>query len=247
MLDKVVEYHLVSVKRRLQDLCCPSSEVSKVADAKMGKIIKSNSNENVCMFYALFNALQPLGLHHAFSAYAPGPNYCVNYLEFMKHEEKIKAKRIKSDGFTPEDMRRYLQWLKAAGFIKSYLWLSKTDKWKPSTTLCCQTNGPLIHLLSANATYGDDRDTAAALIRKAREDAGPKLKGPALWKLEYDAYNKWSDSMNKVWTHGIAVSSVNKKACIFDTARNKVVDFTIENLSWSVHGIFAVHQFMITV
>ncbi len=157
---------LVPVIAGIGPTCSPETRPDQTC-SEGRTILKSSEEENVCMFYALFNALRPHNLHIAFAAGADPPTYCSKFLEHMRKDKHVSWMRVMKEGFNAEDMRHYLEWLKDSQFITSYVWKSLTDRWSVSTVLSVKDGKPHIYLISAAATKSDQRSVIEKRLKSS--------------------------------------------------------------------------------
>jgi hypothetical protein len=90
-----------------------------------------DSSGNLCMFYAMFNALRSTELRIAFSGCRlADPSY--NFVECIKRLSIEHHERALDIGYNEQDMGFYLKWLRQNSHIKSHLWTrqKKCKTWR---------------------------------------------------------------------------------------------------------------------
>jgi hypothetical protein len=166
-----------------------------------------DSSSNLCMFYALFNALRSTELRIAFSGgKMSDPSY--HFVERIKHLGMEHHERALEDGYNERDMGFYLSWLKNSGHIKSYTWTRQRKKRKYRLTHIIDRNQkhmkPMIYLCCGIAVEREKRDGIAKKFKKGTHD----ITHEDTKKLtQVEIYENVSDEYRgEDWAHGAAVA-----------------------------------------
>jgi hypothetical protein len=86
-------------------------------------IVKESDTENLCYFYAAFNALPTISQKYAFCA-NNFDNPSAFFLDILQRRSDYNIKKHE-EGFNPTDMLLYLKALRDHGFINDFQWKKK--------------------------------------------------------------------------------------------------------------------------
>jgi hypothetical protein len=229
------------------------------SDDTREKIIKSPvSNEYTCLYYAMYNSLRTEKHRMAFSkGNLQHPSKA--FVDFMinEHTSPKVIERILKEGYTADDMHKYLFHLKDNGWIKEFQW-QKQYKWSLSNFFCSGSVTPQNLILFANSLTSDMKERAKLRMQKVKKDYEKnkkkyKAEGKRLCELQhieflkfYDVFQKETDK-NEFHPHGGALQRDDKgKTYYFDSGKEYVMyEPTIEKLYFLLTQIYKSMRFQI--
>ena len=228
------------------------------SDDTREKIIKSPvSNEYTCLYYAMYNSLRTEKHRMAFSkGNLQHPSKA--FVDFMKNEHTSPKviERIEEEGYTADDMFKYLFHLKDNGWIKEFQW-QKQKKWSLSNFFCSGFVTPN-HILFANSLTSNMKEKASLRMKKVKKHYEKnknknKAEGKRLCDLQhieflkfYDVFQKETDE-EEFHPHGGALQRDDKgKTYYFDSGKKYVMcEPTIEQLYFLLTQLYKSMRFQI--
>jgi len=213
-------------------------------------IVRSPISDNTCMFYALYNSLRTTELRIAFS---DGNGYHPS-LVFTNMFNQVKyLERIQNEGYTSEDMRLYLLYLRDIGRIKRFVWAPLKKDWQLSAFFCSGDKRPVTILIFAHATVSTMRETFKKKIKSAKKSisAGGPLHSTRANLALARAHENFSDyflkkiSHDDLYSHGAVLKRHDTgEVTFYDTSRRLVKENpTIEDIGWNLVAIFKAYKF----
>ena len=212
------------------DSCNVEQEDASIKRSTLRKNIKiidsPTPNELTCMFYAMYNSMQRKEERDAFAdGNEEHPSRAFVSL-FNDNTTDTLRQRIQNEGYTAEDMRQYLIYLKTRGKIKSYDWIHRTD-WGLSTFFCGgqQNQRPVSWLLFGINVLSDERTVARNRIKIAGEN---EIGEQVLIDQCKESLAFMEDYLKVVplkerWPHGgVLQRDAQGNTYYYDTAKNNV-------------------------
>jgi len=229
------------------------------SDDTREKIIKSPvSNEYTCLYYAMYNSLRTEKHRMAFSkGNLQHPSKA--FVDFMinEHTSPEVIERIKGEGYTADDMRKYLFHLKDNGWIKEFQW-QKQKKWSLSIFFCSGSVTPQNHILFANSLTSNMKERAKERMDKVKKNYKKnakkyKAEGKRLCDLQHEEFLKFYEVFQKeteeeeFHPHGGALQRDDKgKTYYFDSGKEYVMcEPTIEQLYFLLTQLYKSMRFQI--
>jgi hypothetical protein len=201
------------------------------------------------MFYALYNSLRTEEEKIAFSdGNLKHPSKAFVDFHLNKKTPSIIRKRMKEEGYTADDMRKYLIELVTRGRIREYDWIIKKN-WTLSTFFCGGVkNQPTgSWLLFGLNVLSDERIVARNRLKVAGEGEHPSFVALAQCQESLAFMEDYCDAMPKYlkWQHGGVIQRDDQgNTYYYDTAKRFVVNSpTVTSMTEVITGICLVVEF----
>jgi hypothetical protein len=182
------------------------------------KIVKpKDSNHNLCLYYAIFNALRDPIQRRCFAGDVSTKEPADTFVHVIKNIKPGFHERALDIGYNEDDMRFYLAWLRDNKIIKGFRWL-RQKSWKLSqmTHLNHGHKEPKILILFGDCIKSDFKPKVVKMVEAALKTS--KNKHIAGLKA-IEAIEKFSNSYKGKWGHGIALSMESDlRLYLYDTS-----------------------------
>ena len=187
-------------------------------------IFREKAETNLCLFYAIYNAIPTAELKHAFSYGNQQPPSKEFVTVVQQHRTK---EEIAETGYTEVDLLKYLQHLQRSHFISSFVW--KRIKPRKATFHVIwnnRTTSNTHYILFGLATTGPTREKLIKRLKAVHQVE----KKQATKEEQVRVYHSFTAYSKRDCTdHAIAISNVDEELWISDNARRKkrqIVDMT---------------------
>ena len=180
-------------------------------------VYPERDEENLCMYYAIYNALPTMELRQAFSCNNNQPPSKA-FVELIKEYKSIQE--IREKGYSEKDMLRYLRHLKKTDIIKEFTW--KRIKARTATFHTVWETPPKeqeVFVLFGLCTTGDDRETLIKRIKRVKREGSES--GASNMKEQIRVYHNLKVSRRECTDHAIAITSSDKGLQISDNAKKR--------------------------
>jgi hypothetical protein len=158
------------------------------------------------------------------------------FVDFMinEHTSPELIKRIKEEGYTADDMFKYLFHLKDNGWIKEFQW-QKQKKWSLSNFFCSGSVTPQNHILFANSLTSNMKERAKERMDKVKKNYKKnakkyKAERKRLCDLQHEEFLKFYEVFQneteeeELHPHGGALQREDKgKTYYFDSGKEYVM------------------------
>ena len=197
-------------------------------------IFPEKTNTNLCLFYAIYNALPTTELKHAFS-YGNSQPLSREFVALIQKDRS--PEEIAKDGYTEVDILKYLQHLQRNQHISSFTW--KRIKPRKATFHTVWNNRPTNnshYILFGLATTGPSREQ---LIKRLKKTEGGE-SGKAKIAEQIRVYHSFSSYSKKECTdHAIAISNTEEGLWLSDNARKRKMQ--IEDITTLAQSLISFH------
>jgi len=179
---------------------------------------------NLCMFYAIYNALPTIELKIAFSC-GNSEHPSNKFVEVVRLRKS--AATIAKHGYTQMDMEKYLLFLEQNSYIKSFIW--KRIKPRRATFHIVWNRRPKgysQYVLFGHCTTGPSREH---LIKRLKTVDGGK-SGKAKMQEQIRVYHNFTSYAKKDCTdHAISITNSREGLLVSDNARKR--KFVVEDMT----------------
>jgi hypothetical protein len=205
--------------------------------------------ENTCMFYSMFNALRSQDLRTAFSggSLATNSDPAYNFKNKIWLRDPSFKARTETLGFNEWDMMHYLDYLKASGVVKNYLF-TRSKGWKPSKLfrMNLEHKREVMFLLCGISPDREYREEAEQAIICAMNKESIEYNKLIAGLRVYERFSK--DCNSKLGRHGIslAMECDTFDVYMYETALKKRRQCTVPDLCYLMR-IDYVYEFSISL
>ena len=173
---------------------------------------------NLCLFYAIYNALPTLAQKQRFS----GNNIEIPSQEFVTFIHKMKStEETMRRGYSERDILLYLRNLKTTGKIEAFVWKRiKASRATLHTIYSTPPKNEEIFVLFGYCTTGEDRDKLIKRIKKVGRENGSDTEEEKT-KKQIKAYHNFTVKMSECTDHAIAITNSDEGLLISDNAKKR--------------------------